>query len=166
MERLLALGLGPSVLVSSAGTAAVVGHPIDRPMASLVAAAGADVDGFAARQVTPALLREADLVLALTASHRARLVELAPATVRRTHTLLEFARIARLIDLAAVPQATPGERLRAIVPMAAAMKPLVRRRPGETDDVPDPYGRDARAYDLAMTLIREATTAILDVARG
>ena len=166
VERLLAVGLGSSVVVASAGTAAVVGHPIDRGMATRLAEAGGRVDGFSARQVTPVLLREADLVLALTRDHRARVVELAPGIVRRAHTLLEFARIARVLDLDAVPSASPGERLRTIVPLAAAMRPMIRRSAGESDDVPDPFGRDAVAYDLAMRLILDATSTIISVARG
>lgn len=167
VERLLDAGLGPSVTVTSAGTRAVVGYPMDPPMARLLAEFGGVADGFSARQVTPALLREADLVLTLTTEHRARVVELAPAIVRRTHTLLEFARLAGVVDLSGVPAgSTPGERLRAIVPLAAAARPMVRRPAGASDDVPDPFGRDAEVYALSMALIRSATETIISVAQG
>lgn len=167
VERLLALRLGPSVSVRSAGTAALVGEPIDPPMAALLAEAGGDVAGFEARQVTERLLVEADLILALTRDHRSRVVELAPATVRRSYTLLEFARLARAVDQAAVPaRLVPGERLRALVPLAASLRPVVRKAAHETDDVPDPYRRGRDAYERAMALISEATDTIVGVVAG
>ncbi len=82
MERLLAAGLaGTDVTVSSAGTGALVGESISGPMAELVTGAGADGTAFAARQLTAAHLRDADLVLALTRAHRRAVVELLPAAV-------------------------------------------------------------------------------------
>lgn len=166
-ERLLAGGLGQSVQVSSAGTAALIGEPVDVPMAALAADAGVEVTAFAAQQVNERLLRAADLVLAMTRDHRAQLVSLAPATVRRSYTLREFARIIGRIDLSGVPIAmSPGERLRAITPLAASMRPLVRPAADETDDVPDPYGREPAVYEQAMGMIREATASIIRVARG
>lgn len=167
VERLLAAELGPTVVIGSAGTGAVVGHPIDPPMARMLAEAGVPTDRFRARQLTAALLREADLVLALTTEHRSRIVEMAPAVVRRTHTLLEFARLVDNVDSAAVPAGlTPAGRLRAMVPLAAGLRPLVRKAPGEPDDVPDPFGGDPEDYVLAMGLIRSATDTIVRVANG
>lgn len=167
VERLLALRLGPTVSVRSAGTAALVGEPIDPPMAVLLAEVGGDPGGFEARQVTERLLTEADLILTLTRDQRSRVVELAPATVRRSYTLLEFARLVRAVDPVAVPaRLVPGERLRALVPLAASLRPAVRKAAHETDDVPDPYRRGQDAYDLAMELILEATGTISRVARG
>lgn len=167
VERMLAAALGPTVIASSAGTAALAGEPMDPPMGRLVSALGVDVGGFAARHVTERLLRDADLILALTRDHRARLVDLAPATVRRAYTLLEFARIVRAIDLSSVPPGLePGERLRIIAPLAASMRPVVRRAALETDDVPDPYRRGPAAYEHALELIRAATVTIVSAARG
>jgi len=40
VERLLSTELGPTVQVSSAGTHALVGHPISQPMAALLTASG------------------------------------------------------------------------------------------------------------------------------
>lgn len=167
VERMLAAELGPTVTVSSAGTAALAGESIDPSMGRLVSALGVDVGGFVARQVTERLLRDADLILALARDHRARLVDLAPATVRRAFTLLEFARIVRTIDLSFIPPGLePGERLRMITPLAASMRPIVRLAANETDDVPDPYRREPAVYEQALRLIRGATDTIVSAARG
>ena len=98
MERLLAQKLGPTVSVSSAGTHALVGHPISEPMARLLRSSGAEEAVFAARRLTEKLVKEADLVLALTRAQRGLVVELWPPAVRRTFTLREFARLLEQVD--------------------------------------------------------------------
>lgn len=143
IERLLAARL-PGVAVASAGTGAVVGHPMSAPMAPLVAAAGADATGFAARQLTPELLVGRRLVLAASRGHRAAVVELAPVLVRRTFTLLE---LARLLSVAHVPGTTSEERLRALPDAVAAARPLA---PSGDDDVVDPIGRSDEVYRLSF----------------
>lgn len=107
-ERLLAARLGDRAEVTSAGTRAVVGAPIDPGMASLLDTAGEASGGFAARQLTATQIRDADLVLALTRAHRARILEEVPAALRRTFTLLEFARIVASPTCRAAPTARWG----------------------------------------------------------
>lgn len=162
VERLLAAGLGDSAAVSSAGVAAVVGAPIDPPVAAYLRAGNVETAGFAARQVTEAMLRESDLILALTRQHRARCLDLAPAAVRRTFTLLEFARVLESVDLP-VPTAgtTPGQRLREILPTVSAGRSLAPRRPAAEDDVPDPFGWSPEVYDASLAAIQAATDSIL-----
>src|SRR6476469_7218382 len=92
-ERLLAARLGPSVEVSSAGTFGVVDAPIAKPMARRLRSVGVSADSFAARRLLGSTARSADLILAMTKAHRSEVVELAPAVVRRSFTLLEFARL-------------------------------------------------------------------------
>jgi protein-tyrosine phosphatase len=161
-ERLLAHALGSSVRVSSAGTHALVGQGFSPPMDVLVAETGADTSGFAAREVTPAILREADLVLGLTREHRALTVDLAPATVRRSFTLREYARLLRSIEPDLLPQGTPGERARASVPLAGARR---RRAGAAEDDVGDPYRRGEVAYATAFAEISRAVRDIAELLR-
>ena len=154
-ERLLAARLGDRAEVTSAGTRAVVGAPIDPGMASLLDTAGEASGGFAARQLTATQIRDADLVLALTRAHRARILEEVPAALRRTFTLLEFARIVASPDL---PRSADGS-LGQVVEAAARHRHL-----GEVshrDDVPDPYGRDAAAFAESYALIDQAVALIL-----
>src|SRR5215204_3965961 len=61
VERLLATKLGPTITVSSAGTHALVGHPISEPMAMLLRNRGIDTLPFEARRLSEQMLREAGL---------------------------------------------------------------------------------------------------------
>ncbi|WP_375423627.1 hypothetical protein [uncultured Friedmanniella sp.] len=161
-ERLLAPALGDHFRVGSAGTAALVGRGIDPPMAALVVGAGGDTGDFAARQVTPALLRAADLVLTLTREHRASTVDLAPATVRRTFTLREYARLVGELGPELLPAGSPVERAEATVSLAAARR---RRSQADDDDVADPYRRSPEAYAAAFGAIEQAVAGITAVLR-
>ena len=158
-ERLLSARLGETVEVTSAGTFGVVGAPIAPQMAARLAAAGAAPGDFAARRLLASTLRTADLVLALTREHRGHVVELFPAAVRRSFTLLEFARLIGTIDPSALPDETPADRLRAAVSLAARL----RHRSASSDDVDDPLGQPEPAYQRAFDEIDDATRAIADV---
>ena len=79
VERLLASKLGPTASVSSAGTHALVGHPISEPMAALLRDGGVEPDAFEARRLSEQMLKEADLILAMTRAQRGLVVELWPA---------------------------------------------------------------------------------------
>jgi protein-tyrosine phosphatase len=184
VERLLATGLGApwpvgralqgpaagpgDAVVSSAGTGAVVGAPVSPPMVDLLHGAGVDAGGFAARQLTPDLLRSADLVLALTRRHRSAVVELFPGAVRRTFTLRELARLAAHVDPAQLPSGPGtgvGDRLRALVPLAAAQRGLVTAEPGD-DDVVDPYGHSVEVYRRSYDELAPAVATLVQVVRG
>ena len=161
VERLLAHALGPEsgVGVGSAGVRAVVGAPMSAPMVELVEAAGASAAGFTARQVTTPLVQNADLVLAMTRSHRAALVELVPAAVRRTFTLRELARLLADVDPEALPSGPVPERLAALLPLAAAQRGR-RTVDAREDDVVDPYGGGSRLYALAFRQLEPAVQMI------
>lgn len=167
VERLLAAALGPDsgVRVESAGVAAVVGAPVAPLMAARLGAAGVSPEDFAARQVTEHMVRDADLVLALTRRHRSALVELSPAAVRRTFTLRELARLAAAVDPGALPPGSAAERLSALVPLATAHRGTHRVRP-EDDDVVDPWGHDARTYARSFEQLAPAVRTIAAVALG
>ncbi|WP_375429852.1 hypothetical protein [uncultured Friedmanniella sp.] len=160
-ERLLAARLGPDVVVSSAGTRALVGQPISPPMDILIAEAGGDPGGFTARRLTERLLAPADLVLALTTAHRGEVVDLWPKAVRRAFTLKELARLLGAVDAAALPAVGVGKRLRAALPLASAQRRPVRLPGG--DDVADPYRRGADAYARSFAEIEEAVAVIAAV---
>jgi protein-tyrosine phosphatase len=66
VEHLLANKLGPTVSVSSAGTHALVGHPISEPVAALLRDSGVESDSFEARHLSERMLKEADLILSMT----------------------------------------------------------------------------------------------------
>lgn len=76
-ERVLA-ALKPELQVTSAGIGALVGHPADATMAEVAASAGVSLDKHVARQFSPALGREADLILVMEPGHKAEIVRMAP----------------------------------------------------------------------------------------
>ncbi len=162
-ERLLARALGPSVKVTSAGTYALVGQSLSPPMDQLVMEGGAEAQGFTARQLSEPYLRQADLVLGMAREHRAAAVDLVPATVRRSFTLREYARLLGQIDPELLPSGSPAERARASLPLAAAQR---RRAGAAEDDVADPYRRADTAYAQAFTEIEQAVTSIATVLNG
>lgn len=161
LERLLAARLGPSVSVQSAGTRALVGEPVHGPMQALMLEQGADPEGFRARQLTEQHAREADLVLALTRSHRAAAVDVWPGAVRRTFTLREFARIAAHLTGSGGDGADPGARLAALVPVAAASRASHPPAGPEEDDVVDPYLRHDDVYRQSMDQILPAVEVLV-----
>jgi protein-tyrosine phosphatase len=165
VERLLGGWLGAAgVQVTSAGTAAMVGSAMSEPMADLVRRAGARPEGFVARQLTEAMVAEADLVLAATVGHRAAVVRAHPPAVRTTFTVREIARL----GTAVARQLPPGlavARLRALVPLALTARHSLRPAPGELDVV-DPYGCDAETYQRSFDQLYRAVHTLLDLAVG
>ncbi|MFC7673180.1 low molecular weight phosphatase family protein [Mycolicibacterium sp. GCM10028919] len=135
---------------SSAGTRAVIGHPIHDEAARVLSELGGDASSFAARQVTPRMAEGADLILTMTAAHRDSVLERAPRQLRRTFTMSEAARLvsqhgARDVDdLAALrPQLSPGDRI----------------------DVADPIGRDSDVFAEVGARIAELLDPILELCR-
>ena len=157
------------VLVESAGVRAVVGEPISPPMAALVSDYGAIPDHFRARQLTPPMLRQSDLLIGMSSAHRTAAVTLAPPVVQRAFVLGELARMLARIDTEAITAEVgmskgAAERLSALVTLARR-----QRTPGLDleDDVVDPIGQSDEVYARSFQqilqglrpLIRLATTA-------
>jgi protein-tyrosine phosphatase len=160
VERLLASKLGPTVSVSSAGTHALVGHPISEPMAALLRDSGVEPDSFQARRLSEQMLKDADLVLTMTRPQRGLVVELWPAAVRRAFTLREFARLLSWIDPSALPAGTPADRLRAAIPLAVAERGG-ERKPAAEDDVTDPFRLSNAVYADSFAQIRSTIDRII-----
>jgi protein-tyrosine phosphatase len=165
VERLILARLGSrtaDVSVTSAGTHALVGRPVDPPMAELIVRAGGEPAAFEARQLQPVHLRQADIVLVMTRAHRSAVVALEPAAVRRTFLLLELAGIASAVAADGWPAdvgKTPAARLAALPRLAAAHR---GRASGRTDlEVPDPYRQPASRYREACDLIDGAVGRLM-----
>lgn len=167
VERLLRAGLDgvEGLVVTSAGTSAVVGAGVSAPMVPLMEAAGATAGGFVARRLTAEMVREADLVLPLTRAHRSAVVQLWPAAVRRTFVLRELARLAAVVDPGLLPDGPVAERLAALVPLAASRRSR-HVVTAEDEDVVDPYGGDETLYRTSFEQLRPAVDAIVRVALG
>jgi protein-tyrosine phosphatase len=170
LERVLlaALGSGTGVGVSSAGLHAVVGAPIHAPMAELLVAQGIDPDGFAARQLEPEMVQDADLVIGFTRRHRSAAVTLHPPAIRHSFTLLELARAVEAVGSDEVSRHAGGEatmvqRLQALVPLALANRAYVDP---DLDDIEDPYGRDPEVYERVFRRILVAADPLYRVIVG
>ncbi len=85
-----ALGEQSTVNLGSAGLGALVGHPADDHAIALMGERGLDISGHQARQLEPALVKAADLVLVMESGHRQLISELEPATRGKVYRLCEW----------------------------------------------------------------------------
>ena len=77
--------------VLSAGTDADEGMPASYGACAVIAERGGDLFNHSARQLTRAMIEDADLVLTMGRSHKARVLALCPVAEEKTHTLLGYA---------------------------------------------------------------------------
>lgn len=151
--------------ISSAGTGALVGHGIPEPGLRLLGAEGFGGSTHRARQVTPNIIRDVDLVLTMSREHRRAVVEQVPAATRRTFTIRELARVADFVgigDNAGAHTADDSEgRMRAAVLLAAVQRGLAPQPADPADlDVIDPYRRSDETYRESFAQIRPAAATV------
>jgi protein-tyrosine phosphatase len=166
-ERLLQARLdaaGVDAVVSSAGTGALVGRPMTPEAAEIATRLGANPDGHVARQLTPQLLADADLVLTASRPHRAEVASLLPKASRKSFTMREFARVAEYLandPTADVPPGAVGSPAALIESVALSRGFAPPPETPEDDNVVDPYRRPIEVYDEAGRLIDAATASIV-----
>lgn len=165
------------MLVSSAGTSALVGSPMDDRAAQMARSIGLDTAGFTARALTVEAIAAADLVLTATRQHRGTVVSTYPKALRSCFAVRDFA--AALADLPGdhapiagddVDEADSGAdargRVRRVVAAAASRRgfspPLV---PADADIV-DPYRRPDEVYTVMFGQIVDAMPAIVAALAG
>jgi len=161
IERLLAHRLGDAAVVASAGTMAVVGAPISPPMTQLLLGVGVSPDGFAARRINQRMIDEANLILTASVEHRSAVVALQPLAMKKTFTLLEFARTVPHVS-SAVAHLPLGERVPELTKQAYHARPHLRLA-REQIDIPDPYGNSQEVYVTAFNLITAAVEQIAPI---
>lgn len=146
--------------VTSCGTGVNPRITVPDVVHELAAGAGADLDGFASRALTPPIVRDADLVLTATAAHRVKVLDELPDAVNRTFRLLEFAQLSSANPPPA-PLASRGDwqdhvariaRLRGSTSGGAAL------------DLEDPFGRGHDAYEAMAASIDPALKQIVALA--
>ena len=138
------------VTTSSAGTRAVIGHPIHQDAARVLDPMGADTANFAARQFTLKIATKADLVIAMTREHRDVVLETAPRQLRRTFTLIEAARLTTEFGALTISD------LAALRPRLAANEPL---------DIPDPIGQSPEVFAAVGSQIAGLLPPIIELCR-
>lgn len=146
-----------TIVVTSAGTHAVVGYPTDPPTASALRRRQVDPAGHLARTLTAVEVAAADLVLGATRAHRAAAVSLYPRAVHYSYTVAEFARLAG--SVVSRPGTGP-ESLEALLTEVRATRGIVRAADPLDDDIADPYGRSDDAHGAAVAAIATATEVI------
>ncbi|MFC4606819.1 low molecular weight phosphatase family protein [Streptomyces maoxianensis] len=166
-ERLLTSRLASACgrfRVSSAGTAAVNGSPMDPVAASLLTEMGVEPTGAAARRLTAGLVRDAALVLGAATEHREAAVRLCPVHgLGRAFTLREFARLLHEDEAAGLTD--PAERATALTRGAAARRGVTGAGSWD-DDLVDPYGASEDEARACATRITEAVERIAAAVLG
>ncbi|MBP1135052.1 protein-tyrosine phosphatase [Arthrobacter sp. PvP023] len=184
-ERLLQAGLDQVLPggfdVRSAGTRAMVGSPIQPLSADIVNMYGGTDKGFAARQLTPKILRDTDIVLTMTSKHRGEVLQLDASLLKRTFTIREFARMLEALeerDAAGVATGTaPAEKASAETPSdagamwrglparLASVRHLALAAESADNEVIDPYKRGPEVYRQMEDELAPALLTILRYAR-
>lgn len=167
----------PGVVIVSAGTAALVGHPMDERAADHARRLGADPTAHRARQMTVDDVRGADLILTASRAHRRAVVESVPRASRITFTLREFE---RLVDQAPLLTESGGRRhggrhapdgdatrvdLTAFVEDAAVSRGALPPHPAEDDDIVDPYRQSDDVYADSVRRMLSATASVASALR-
>ena len=141
-------GSDREIIVRSAGTGALVGSAIDPQAAAQLGAYGGDASGFSARQLTPALIAEADLVLTATRAHRGKVALMSPKALRRVFTFCDFADVVSGIDdlSAPAPRTDPRAWVRHVTEKAAASRGLKPPLALDSADIVDPYRLEDQVF--------------------
>lgn len=140
----------PGFTASSAGSHAMIGHPIHRDAAVVLEELGGDASGFAARQLAPDIASAADLIIAMTSAHRDIALEAAPRQLQRTFTLTEIGRLASMDG---------AETLADL----AALRPHLTAH--DLADIPDPIGLSQEAFAAVGAQIADLLPPILELCR-
>lgn len=151
--------------VESAGVQAVVGAPMHGHTRGELAPWNLHREAasrFVARQLEPCTLSTADLVLGMTAGHRAAAVEVVPQTLATAFTLREFARLSTQVSRSGLPTPLP-ERAREVVRRARGLRSSSVARDIRADDVPDPIGMSPEAHHEVAVMVRSAIEIIVRV---
>jgi protein-tyrosine phosphatase len=167
IERLLARELAATgIVVSSAGTGALVGAPIDAQSASRIAAAGADPEGFVARQLTREIVASADLIISATREHLASVVPLHPRALRYSFALHDLRDLLAAVSDWDITE-TPGQnRVAKVAAVAISRRGIVHPRLPETSGITDPYRREASAFDQMVQEVGTSLPTVVTALRG
>ncbi|MEU7767176.1 low molecular weight phosphatase family protein [Nocardia sp. NPDC049190] len=186
LTRALAVEHGlPHLTAESAGTRALVGFPVEPLAAQAIIGLGADPGDFRARRLTPAMIDDADLILAMTEKIRDQIVGLGFGAQRRTFTLVEAHRIAHVtgartvgelhrarnnltlvgreniadpVGLSAPAFCEVGDRIAgALIPLLLALAPQEQPRTHEDDRAGLALRPDAGPAPLAVFLAAQRT---------
>lgn len=157
---------GTGITVTSGGTHALVDRPMDRGSSMLLEAGGVPGQDFRARQLTRAMVAEADLVLAAAREHRSAAARLHPPAIRTAMTLRDLADLLADVTPAEVmARAASGTWVAQVVSAAQSRRALVPARQ-EAVDITDPFGAPGAVFERMAGEVEAALQVIVPVLRG
>ena len=109
---------------------------------------GGDPSGFAARQLTPKITMDVDLVLTMAREHRDAVLEQAPRLLHRTFTLNEAARLVSEFGAREVKD-------------LSALRPQLKQ--DDATDIPDPIGEDPQFFTRIGFMISELLRPVMQI---
>lgn len=136
--------------ISSAGTQALVGQPVDPGSVALLEAQEIDCADFAARDLTAEMVCAADLVLTATREHRAKVARTEPSGLKKAMALVDFSDLVHELDLTDLkpsfmdPPGMSGVAL--LVSAAARRREQVTPRRDEEANIVDPFKQGPKAF--------------------
>jgi protein-tyrosine phosphatase len=159
----LSPGSSRGIITASAGTGALAGSAMDRQAAAQLVAHGGDPTGFRARDLTPAMIAESDLVLTATRGHRGKVALMSPKVLRRVFTFRDFADLVGGMDALTerVAAADPRAWVRQVTEKAAASRGLKPPLVPDLADITDPYRREDEVFATMAQQIVESMPPIV-----
>ncbi len=136
---------------SSAGTRAVIGHPVHPDAAEVLRGLGGDPTGFAARQLTLKVAGNADLILTMTRRHRDSVLELAPNKLHRTFTLAEASQLVTMFEARTVAE-------------LANLRPQLASH--AVADIADPIGHGPDVFETVGGQIADLLLPVIELCRA
>ena len=163
--------------VVSAGTQVNPRLTVPQQIHGLRGAAGLQTLGtHSPTALNPRTVQGADLILAATEEHIARILRDTPGALNRTFTMTEFGAAAEALQNGTLPawggpssgtgssESLP-ERVRSLARHLARHRPAIR---GSLDsiDLPDPYGREDAAYPAMAEVLEPAVGHMAQLLAG
>ncbi len=162
IEGILRLQLPPSIQVASAGTAALAGEPVDPRVSAALGSDAANSSRAAARQLTPEIIHDAQLVLTATRAHRGAVASLHPRALGYTFAFGDFSALARAVILDDLGEGdSPADVLRRKAAAVAGQRGLAPPKPVGEVDIVDPYRRDDRVFAAMVAQVLEGLPPVL-----
>jgi protein-tyrosine phosphatase len=167
IERLLASALADTgITVSSAGTGALVGHAMHPSSAVRTREAGADPDGFVARQLTADMVKEADLIIAASREHAGEAIALAPRAMKYAFSLPDLADLLEGCDPAQIEAAPGANHVAKVAAAAKDRRGSTHPRQGEDALIVDPYQREESVFTEMEQRVAEFLPPVVAALRG